>query len=199
MKTYFRHTQVVSPVGPIIVIVVCYCTYEDKIFLSLSDYQSDEDSARSGQRSARSTSSARGDADANLEWQLEQEIKRRIAAEDAMVLLQQQRNEMACHLAYIDGGGLGLIDSERDVWDAAYQAQKLVVAREVASSIARGATRAAAEVELETVIADKNREVARLRDKLQYFELVNHEMSQRNQEAIGTPPFPPCPLMFSQL
>ncbi|BBN00369.1 hypothetical protein MPTK1_1g28580 [Marchantia polymorpha subsp. ruderalis] len=31
---------------------------------------------------------------------------------------------------------------------------------------------------------EKSKEIARLRDKLQYYETVNHEMSQRNQEAI---------------
>ena len=32
----------------------------------------------------------------------------------------------------------------------------------------------------------QNHEIARLRDRLQYYEAVNQEMSQRNQEAIGT-------------
>lgn len=129
--------------------------------------------------------SMRDDSDANLEWKLDQEIKRRIAAEDAMAVLQQQCNEMVSRLPYVDEEGNVLVDDLQSDWDDAHQAQRIVVAREVAASVARGAVKAELEEELETVVAEKNREVARLRDKLQYFELVNHEMSQRNQEAIG--------------
>jgi len=38
---------------------------------------------------------------------------------------------------------------------------------------------------METVIAAKNFEIARLSDRVQYYEAANREMSQRNQEAIG--------------
>jgi len=40
------------------------------------------------------------------------------------------------------------------------------------------------ESEMETVIAAKNFEIARLSDRVQYYEAANREMSQRNQEAI---------------
>jgi hypothetical protein len=38
---------------------------------------------------------------------------------------------------------------------------------------------------METVIAAKNFEIARLSDRVQYYEAANRGMSQRNQEAIG--------------
>ncbi|CAN1225582.1 hypothetical protein LINPERPRIM_LOCUS2515 [Linum perenne] len=41
------------------------------------------------------------------------------------------------------------------------------------------------EAEMETQIEAKNFEIARLMDRLRYYEAVNHEMSQRNQEAVG--------------
>lgn len=71
---------------------------------------------------------------------------------------------------------LGVSDSE---------CQRLMVARYVAGAVATGAVRAEAEAELQTVLAEKSKEIARLKDKLQYYEVVNHEMSQRNQESIG--------------
>ncbi len=126
-------------------------------------------------------------AEANVAQQLDQEIRRRIAAEDAMALLQQQNRELASQLAMLDSVAVDVVDPvSNEQEDDTAQAQKLAVAHVVASSIARGAARAEAKEELENVVADKNRELARLRDKLQYYELVNHEMSHHNQEAIGT-------------
>lgn len=111
-----------------------------------------------------------------------------MAAEDAMAVLQLQCTEMASHLASVDDESRGLDDSGRNDWDSGSQAQKLVVAQVVAFSVARGAARAEVDEEMENVVAEKNREIARLRDKLHYYELVNHEMSQRNQEAFGKLP-----------
>ncbi|KAI5060355.1 hypothetical protein GOP47_0024775, partial [Adiantum capillus-veneris] len=68
-------------------------------------------------------------------------------------------------------------DSAAEVLD-----QELVVARLVGEAIARAVARAEKEEELELVLGVKNREISRLWDKLQYLELVNREMSQRNQE-----------------
>ncbi|GLJ32440.1 hypothetical protein SUGI_0652740 [Cryptomeria japonica] len=61
---------------------------------------------------------------------------------------------------------------------------QIIVARLVSGAIGRGSARAELEEEMEAIIEGKNREIARLRDKLQYYEVLNHEMSQRNQEAI---------------
>ncbi|KAI4981376.1 hypothetical protein ZWY2020_021868 [Hordeum vulgare] len=45
-------------------------------------------------------------------------------------------------------------------------------------------SRTEVESEMESVIAAKNFEIARLSDRVQYYEAANREMSQRNQEAI---------------
>lgn len=63
--------------------------------------------------------------------------------------------------------------------------EQLYVARFVSNSIGRGMAKAEAEEEMEGQIELKNFEIARLWDKLHYYEAVNREMSQRNQEAVG--------------
>ncbi|KAH7297756.1 hypothetical protein KP509_25G010800 [Ceratopteris richardii] len=60
--------------------------------------------------------------------------------------------------------------------------QEVVVARLVSGAIARAITRAEKDEEIDCMLALKNKEIARLCDKLQYLELVNREMSQRNLE-----------------
>jgi hypothetical protein len=63
--------------------------------------------------------------------------------------------------------------------------QQITVSQLVAAAISQDFARAEVESEMETVIAAKNFEIARLSDRVQYYEAANREMSQRNQEAIG--------------
>lgn len=63
--------------------------------------------------------------------------------------------------------------------------QQVYLARFVSDSIGRGIGRAEVETEMEVQLEAKNFEIARLLDRLHYYETVNHEMSQRNQEAVG--------------
>ena len=164
--------------------VEIFYVHQKILFLASPDIASDEESLRA-QRTPRSIPGGRRDVDGYLMSQLDQEIKRRMAAEDAMAVLQLQCTEMASHRASVDEESRGLNDSVRNGWDSDSQAQKVVVAQVVAYAVARGAARAEVDEEMENVVVDKNREIARLRDKLHYYELVNHEMSQRNQEAFG--------------
>ncbi|KAL7235553.1 hypothetical protein ACSBR1_018947 [Camellia fascicularis] len=62
--------------------------------------------------------------------------------------------------------------------------QELLVTRFVAEAIGRGQARAEAEIAAEIIIESKDQEISRLRDRLQYYEAVNREMSQRNQEVM---------------
>ncbi|THF99694.1 hypothetical protein TEA_001096 [Camellia sinensis var. sinensis] len=62
--------------------------------------------------------------------------------------------------------------------------QELLVTRFVAEAIGRGQARAEAEIAAEVIIESKDQEISRLRDRLQYYEAVNREMSQRNQEVM---------------
>lgn len=63
--------------------------------------------------------------------------------------------------------------------------QQVYLARFVSNSIGRGIAKAEVELEMEAQIELKNSEIARLWDRLHYFEAVNQEMSHRNQEIIG--------------
>ncbi|KAI3962882.1 hypothetical protein MKW92_026889 [Papaver armeniacum] len=73
-------------------------------------------------------------------------------------------------------------DSTLDI--AADLCQQIHNARIVSNSIGRATAKAEAEMEIKSLIESKNFEIARLSDRLHYYEVVNAEMSQRNQEAI---------------
>ncbi|KAL4577648.1 hypothetical protein LXL04_013759 [Taraxacum kok-saghyz] len=60
------------------------------------------------------------------------------------------------------------------------------VIRFVSDSIGRGIAKAEVEADMESQLESKNFEIARLLDRLRYYEAVNREMSQRNQETIET-------------
>lgn len=64
--------------------------------------------------------------------------------------------------------------------------RQLVVARYVAEAIGRVSAKAEMEQKMEAMVEAKNHEIGRLRDKIQFYEVVNHEMSRRNQEVIET-------------
>lgn len=61
---------------------------------------------------------------------------------------------------------------------------QLVVARYVAEAIGRVSAKAEMEQNMEAMVEAKNHEIGRLRDKIQFYEVVNNEMSRRNQEVI---------------
>ena len=63
--------------------------------------------------------------------------------------------------------------------------QQVDVTRFVSESIGRGVARAEVEMEMEAEIEAKNFEIARLYDRLHFYEVVNREMYQRNQDALG--------------
>ncbi|KAL3818778.1 hypothetical protein ACJIZ3_004683 [Penstemon smallii] len=71
-------------------------------------------------------------------------------------------------------------DPAADMW------QQIYLARFVSNSIGRGTAKAEVEMEMEAQIKLKNIEIARLWDRLHYYEAVNQEMSQRNQEVVET-------------
>lgn len=60
------------------------------------------------------------------------------------------------------------------------------VLRFVSDSIGRGIGKAEVGAEMESQLESKNFEIARLLDRLRYYEAVNREMSQRNQESLET-------------
>eukprot|EP00249_Psilotum_nudum_P019935 c27484_g1_i1 orf=1118-2512(-) len=130
--------------------------------------------------------------DKSMVLRLQEEILRRIRVEEALASLQLHWYETAQRFTSIGlmlplrpGEGSSSIQMERQVTDLFEQFnQRLLVARLVGGALARATAKAEKEEELENLLVSKNREIARLRDKLQYYELVNHEISQRSQEAV---------------
>ncbi|XP_060167460.1 uncharacterized protein LOC132598541 [Lycium barbarum] len=132
---------------------------------------------------------------ANIELELRatrlkllEEIERRNSAEDALNMMRCQWQNISNVLS-----GLGLtLPSPSDViggmqFDNAsieQLSQEVIVTRFVAEAIGKGQARAEAELAAESILESKNQEISRLRDRLRYYEAVNHEMSQRNQEII---------------
>ncbi|KAK1268486.1 hypothetical protein QJS04_geneDACA005122 [Acorus gramineus] len=117
------------------------------------------------------------------------EIERRKQAEEATESMQNQWQKLRHQLSLV-GLTLPALSTiseevgqlETDI--AEELCQQVVVARAVANSIGRGSSRAEVEMERESQIEAKNFEISRLCDRLQYYELVNQEMSQRNQAAV---------------
>ncbi|XP_010245403.1 PREDICTED: uncharacterized protein LOC104588954 [Nelumbo nucifera] len=118
-----------------------------------------------------------------------EEIERRKKAEDA---LSQMRNQWLRIRKHLSQAGLSVpvnLDAENNMQlevDVAEQlCQEVVIARYVSEAVGRGQARAETEAIAEALIKSKNQEISRLQDRLQYYETVNHEMSQRNQEEIA--------------
>ena len=62
--------------------------------------------------------------------------------------------------------------------------QQVYIARFISNTIGRGAAKAEAEAEMEAQLDSKNFEISRLLERLHYYETMNREMSQRNQETV---------------
>ncbi|XP_006841539.2 uncharacterized protein LOC18431351 isoform X1 [Amborella trichopoda] len=87
----------------------------------------------------------------------------------------KQLSQIGLSLPHLDGSEMDLVDDF---------CQNIVVSRFVSEAIGRAEGLAEAEAAAKEIIESKNREIARLKDKVQYYETVNQEMSQRNQEAV---------------
>ncbi|XP_022751399.1 uncharacterized protein LOC111300058 [Durio zibethinus] len=131
-----------------------------------------------------------GDIEAELRGirlSLLMEIEKRKQAEEALNKMRCKWQRIGQELADV---GLSLpvdpIDMTEDelVNPAEELRQQVDFARFVSLSVGRGIARAEMEMEMESQIESKNFEIARLCDRLHYYETVNREMSQRNQEAV---------------
>ncbi|GMI86396.1 hypothetical protein like AT3G50910 [Hibiscus trionum] len=115
------------------------------------------------------------------------EIEKRKRTEEALNKMQSKWRRIGQELGDV---GLSLpvdllnVTEDELVNQAEEFRQQVDAARFVSLSVGRGITRAEMEMEMEAQIELKNFEIARLLDRLHYYEAVNREMSQRNQEAI---------------
>ncbi|OIS97410.1 PREDICTED: uncharacterized protein LOC109232876 [Nicotiana attenuata] len=117
-----------------------------------------------------------------------EEIDRRKTAEDSLNMMQCQWQSISNVLSQ---AGLTLPSPsdviggmQPDNLSIEQLSQEVTVTRFVAEAIAKGQARAEAELAAEAILESKNQEISRLRDRLRYYEAVNHEMSQRNQEIV---------------
>ncbi|KAG6524247.1 uncharacterized protein LOC122045856 [Zingiber officinale] len=125
-----------------------------------------------------------------LKLNLLMETKKRTQAEESLDQLQNLWQRLSDQLSLL---GLSLPISPNISEDVNKQSnldpveeltQQIVVTRFVADAISQGFAHAEVELEMEPQIAAKNFEITRLKDRLQYCEAANREMSQRNQEAV---------------
>ncbi|KAL1569488.1 hypothetical protein AAHA92_00962 [Salvia divinorum] len=118
------------------------------------------------------------------------EIEKRKQAEENLNILLSQWQGICEQLSLLglnlpaDPAALG--DGEEPSDPAAEVCQQVYLARFVSNSIGRGIAKAEVRMEMEAQIELKNTEIARLWDRLHYFEAVNQEMSHRNQEVVET-------------
>ncbi|KAF3976182.1 hypothetical protein CMV_000628 [Castanea mollissima] len=117
------------------------------------------------------------------------EIEKRKQAEEALNNMQSLWQRLGQQLSLV---GLALpadptvvAEGEQPDCDPAEElCQQVDVSRFVSESIGRGLARAELEMEMEAQIESKNFEIARLNDRLHFYEVVNREMYQRNQDAL---------------
>ncbi|KAL5752628.1 hypothetical protein ACOSP7_022827 [Xanthoceras sorbifolium] len=117
------------------------------------------------------------------------EIEKRTQAEEALNYMQSHWQRLRQQLAHV---GLRLpenltvvAEGEHSDSDPAEElCRQVYLARFVSESVGRGIAKAEMEAEMESEIESKNFEIARLCDRLHYYEAMNREMSQRNQEAV---------------
>ncbi|KAL0379267.1 UNVERIFIED_CONTAM: hypothetical protein Sradi_3232200 [Sesamum radiatum] len=118
------------------------------------------------------------------------EIEKRKQAEETLNNMRDQWQRIREQLSLV---GLTLpvdpttlSEGEQPADPAAELCQQVHLVRFVSYAIGRGAAKAEVETETEAQVKLKNSEIARLWDRLHYYEAVNQEMSQRNQEIVET-------------
>ncbi|KAG9142634.1 hypothetical protein Leryth_020654 [Lithospermum erythrorhizon] len=116
------------------------------------------------------------------------EIEKRKQAEETFNTMctqwQKFRSQLNSIGLTLPADPLALTENEQLEDSAKELCQQVYLARFVSNSVGRGIAKAEVEMEMEAQLELKNSEITRLSDRLRYYEAVNREMSQRNQEAI---------------
>ncbi|XP_056168128.1 uncharacterized protein LOC115680094 isoform X3 [Syzygium oleosum] len=115
------------------------------------------------------------------------EIEKRKQAEEGLANLQSQWQRIKHELSSMGltlHAGPDMACEQLEVDSLEELLQRVFLARFVSNAVGRGIARAEVELEVEAQVKEKNFEIARLLERLNYYEIVNHEMSQRNQEAF---------------
>ncbi|CAK9152364.1 unnamed protein product [Ilex paraguariensis] len=116
------------------------------------------------------------------------EIEKRKQAEETLSTMQNQWLKIWEQLSLVGltlpADSVAVMGDEQSDDPAEELSRQVHLARFVSNCIGRGTAKAEVETEMEAQIESKNFEIARLWDRLHYYEAVNREMSQRNQEAV---------------
>ncbi|XP_057530087.1 uncharacterized protein LOC130808650 [Amaranthus tricolor] len=117
------------------------------------------------------------------------EIEKRKQAEETLQSMQQQwqmlREKLGAVGLRLPADFTALIEDSQSDFDPADDiCRQIELTRFVSESIGRGIAKAEAEAEMEAQLEVKSFEITRLCDRLHYYETMNQEMSQRNQETI---------------
>ncbi|KAI4386772.1 hypothetical protein MLD38_004674 [Melastoma candidum] len=115
------------------------------------------------------------------------EMERRKHAEETLSHVQsnwQRIGEQLSRAGITFPVNLDMEAEQLDAGPAEELCQQVNLVRFVSEAIGRGLAKAEAELVMEAHLEAKNFEMARLLDRLHYYEAVNHEMSNRNQEAV---------------
>ncbi|KAF7828885.1 putative plant/F18B3-190 protein [Senna tora] len=117
------------------------------------------------------------------------EIEKRKQAEESLNNMQSQWENIRQRLSEVGiilpAGLIAVAEGEQLNSDPVEDlCEQVHVARFVSDAIGRGMARAEVEKEMEAQLDSKNFEIARLLERLRFYEMVNQEMSQRNQEAV---------------
>ncbi|KAK7262879.1 hypothetical protein RJT34_30460 [Clitoria ternatea] len=114
------------------------------------------------------------------------EIEKRKQVEESLNNMQSQwgriRQELSLVGIVLPADLTAAAEGESDPVEDIYQ--QVYIARFISNTIGRGTARAELECEMEAQLELKNFEIARLLERLHFYETVNREMSQRNQEAV---------------
>lgn len=117
-----------------------------------------------------------------------EEIEKRKTAEDALgmmhILWQRVGNLLLSQTGLTFPVPSNSTPFQLEISSLEQFSQEVIVARFVAEAIGKGEARAEAELAAEVIIESKDQEISRLRDRLQYYEAMNREMSQRNLEVM---------------
>lgn len=117
------------------------------------------------------------------------EVEKRKQAEEHVNDIKSQWRKMREQLSLVGlhlPEDLTMLEDQSRDDPVAELSRQVQLIRFVSNSIGRGVAKAELEPEIEAQLESKNFEIARLLDRLRYYEAVNHEMSQRNQETIET-------------
>lgn len=108
-----------------------------------------------------------------------EEIEKRKTAENNVAMMCSQFERMGKLLVSSNDS-----NNQFDINTMEQFCEQVIVGRYVGEAMGKAEAQAEAEVAAQVIIGSKDKEISRLRDRLQYYEAMIHEMSQKNVESM---------------